>query len=242
MLLDQDFASRLALSQGREMLAQTSLRNTSIKFEGKHHHDEKTTTTPVHDMRTAEPIFSHSELVGTGLAQAKTKSKTSVLDGDEKPSWGEVIMQSTTDVSSLLADEASGLEVPRADGHLALVPQQKHDGHYHPSVSTRPSEDYECASASALQMDALQMSMIEMKTEMSESVNVASAAQQSRMDSLEASLEASLDAVGAKLEAQFSEQGRTGERLSDLELAIQRIEKLLVVKVGTATEERGDDR
>ena len=230
MLLDPNFASRLALSQGREMLAQTSLRDTIIKLEDKHDHDEETTTMPVHDMRPAGPAFPPSELAGTDLAEARTESKTGVVDGDEKPTWEEV-MQSTSDVSSLLADEASCLEMPVADSDLALVPQMKHRGHHDSSVTTRT------ASASVLQTDALQKSMIEMKTEMSEAVNVASAMQQSRMDSLEASL----DAVGAKLEAQFSEQGRTGERLGDLERAIQRIEKLLVAKAGTAIEERGDD-
>ena len=72
---------------------------------------------------------------------------------------------------------------------------------------------------------------------MSEAVNMASAVQQSRMDSLDASID-------AKLEAQFSEQGRTGERLGNLEQAIQRLEQLLLksVKAGTAIGKLGDDR
>ena len=243
MLLDQDFAPQLALSQGREMLAQTSLRNTIIKLEDKDDHNEKTTTTPVHGMSAAEPTFSHSELAaGIGLAETKAESKTGVVDGDEKPTWEEV-MQSTTDVSSLLADEAPSLGVPQADDDslVLLASQQKHRGHDDSNVTTGPSGGYECASASVLQIDALlQKAMVDLKTEMNEAVNVASAMQQSRMDSRMDSLDASLDAVGGKLQAQFSEQGRTGERLGDLERTIQRLEQLLLksVNAGSATAQR----
>jgi len=224
------------------MLAQTpSLlhKNMNGQRESKRDGDEKlVTTTPVHDMRAAEPTFSHSELAGAVIAEAKTDSTTGVVDGDEKPTWEEVIQSTTDVVTSLPAHEEPSLEVPHADGGLGLALQKKlcvHDDSY---VDTRPSDDHECGFAAVLQIDALlQKSMLDMKKEMSEAVNMASAVQQSRMDSLEASID-------AKLEAQFSEQGRTGERLGNLEQTIQRLEQLLLksVKAGTAIGKLGDDR
>ena len=231
------------------MLAQTSLRSNTIKREDKHRHDDEklTTTMPVHDMRAAEPTFSHSELAGTGGAEDKAASKTGLVYGDEKPSWEEVV-QSTNYVSSLLADEASCLEVPQADGGLMVASEKKRHGHDDSSMNTGPSgDDHEYGSASMLKIDALQKSVIasviESKIELSEAFDLASTAQQSRMDSLEASID-------AKLEAQFSEGrnderlGQMGERLGDLERAVRRIEHLLLksVTAGTAIEERGDDR
>jgi len=227
------------------MLAQTSLRNNTIKREDKHRHDDEklTTTTPVHDMRAAEPTFSHSELAGTGGAEDKAASKTGLVYGDEKPSWEEVV-QSTNYVSSLLADEASCLEVPQADGGLMVASEKKRHGHDDSSMNTRSAgDDHAYGSASMLKIDALQKSVIESKIELSEAFDLASTAQQSRMDSLEASID-------AKLEAQFSEGrnderlGQMGERLGDLERAVRRIEHLLLksVTAGTAIEERGDDR
>ena len=181
------------------MLAKTSLRNTINWREDKHRHgDEKpTTTTPTHDMRAAEPTFSHSELAGTGLAEAKVASKTGFVYGDEKPSWEEV-MQSTTNVSSLLA---------QVDGDLMIASDKKRDGRDDSSMNTRPSDKNEYGPVSVLQIDALQKSMNEMKTEMHEAVNVASAMQQSRLDDLDASLDAKFEQMMKRLEKMMERVG-----------------------------------
>ena len=75
-----------------------------------------------------------------------------------------------------------------------------------------------------LQIGALQKSMIHMhmKAELNEALNVASAMHQSRMDSLEASLD-----------KRDEQQTRVmSERFGDLEQMIQRLEQMLIQRAG----------
>lgn len=168
--------------------------------EAKPNDDADTTTTPVHAIRATEPARSHPAITRTAKAERKSRD----WEHEEKPSW--------PDVST--ADEPFGLHMPQADGDLEmLAPQKKLRGHDNSEVMMRPSDDDGRAYASVMQIDTLQTSMIDMKTELNEAINMTGAVQQSRIDALEASLD-------AKLEAQ-------NEHLSDLKQMMRRLEQMM---------------
>ena len=175
--------------------------------EAKCNDDDATTKTPVHDMREAKPTHTHTQTAVKGWS---AESKHGRLSDEEKPSWAEVMQN--TDVSSLQADEVPpDSEVLQSSDSSLLVSRKKNSG-----------GDGECASDSLLQIGALQKSMFDMKTEMNEALNVASAMHQSRMDSLEASLD-----------KRDEQQTRVmSERFGDLEQMIQRLEQMLIQRAG----------
>lgn len=201
------------------MLAQTTeLSRSELKLNDD---ENKLATAPVHDTRVAEPASSSTELASTEGAEANAdiKSVNKRTIDEEKPSWEEVI-QNTTEASALLEDEASGyLEVLQAADGLAPASQNKLNR------TTRSSGDHD--RESTVEIDALQKSMIHMhmKAELNEAFNVASAVQQSRMDALDAKLESGF---GSAAESMAEQNRAMNGRFEDLEKMIQRLEQMII--------------
>ena len=237
------------------MLAQTSeLSRRELKLNDD---ENKLATAPVHDVRVAEPTSSNPKLTSTEGAEANadiksvtSKNKRTVMHDEEKPSWEEVI-QNTAEVSSLLEGGALGLEVLPLSPILSPSPSPSLPSSSRPlsrtlqaadglasasqkklSIMTSPSADLDRASAPMVQTNALQKSMFDIKTEMDEAFSVAGAMQQSRLDSLEASIDARLEAgFCSAAESIKADQNR---RFGDLENMIQRLEQMLIQRTDHA--------
>ena len=186
------------------------LRQQTPPYTGEVKRDDETelATTPVHDMRAAEPT-----LAPTGAERAVSKvdgSKSGTAEGveeEEKPTWEEVIMQSTADDSYSLLPQATDESEP-------LSAQQK------TIIFFDSSEDRACISTRQINNDT----------------NAASdeilALHQSRLDALEASLDAKLESgfasVAESVSHSIAEQNRVvNKRLGDLEEMIQRLEGMM---------------
>ena len=198
VLLDPDFALQLAVSKGSQMLRQTQTaepRNNVDGSEVKSVDDEDhVLTTPIHDMRAPEPT-SHIELAEPkgpdgksydsrgGLAESKSRGS----NDEVKPSWEEA-MQSTG------AEEGSSL-IPRVtSGVVPASQKEKSGGHSAAHVVLRGDAE---ASIYASLIDDLRNSV---KHDVNEAIREASLVQQSRMDSLEASLDGKLERIMRRLE------------------------------------------
>ena len=167
MLLDWDFTTRLAVSQGRRML--------QTRREAKGEDEGVMATAPVHDMRKAEsPHFPvHTEATST-LAQSQAADIkvgiTSRHSNDEKLTWQEVM-------------DTDSMYFSTTEGQLGLTPVvQKRSGEDTGATTRRPSNK---GCATETQVRVLQMSVDEAVSRM--------AAVNSRLDSIEASFEAKLE-------------------------------------------------
>ena len=223
-MLDPNFATRLAVSRGRQML-QSHTASATASSEAKSENDD---VAHVHDLRAAESTDLRAQSEATELpqhryrAEAKMNSKT-IFDDEEKPTWQQVTnVGSALNDASCLVDSAADLETElQLSNDLASTWQKQGDEHNLLGATSRHRDDDACVAA---QTNVFQRSM-------NEALGEAAAVQQSRMDSLETKLEVQLSCVTESV----SEQGRVlGDRLGELERTMQRIERMLLASSGTA--------
>ena len=205
VLLDPDFVSQLAASQGRQMLrTQTLIPNDSTRETKSIDDEEQFLTTPVHDMRAPE-LTSRIGFTETERAAAEADNKSSVANEEEKPSWEEV-MQSAAEGSSLL--------LPQVTGDLVPASQSEHS-----HVEIRAADDV------ASLINDLRKSV---KRGMNEAISEASMVQHSRMDLLDTKAESRMDSFGASLDSFGASLEAHGSRLGDIERTMKRVELMLL--------------